>query len=37
MHPNYYLSPLAIALALGLASPVKAAEPVLLQKHPLLS
>lgn len=32
MHPNYYLSPLAIALALGLASPVKAAEPISLQK-----
>ena len=32
MHPNYYLSPLAIALALGLASPVKAAEPIALQK-----
>ncbi|WP_298626776.1 zinc metalloprotease ProA [uncultured Legionella sp.] len=32
MHPNYYLSPLAVALALGIASPVKAAEPVLLQK-----
>ena len=32
MHPNYYLSPLAIAVALGLASPVKAAEPVALQK-----
>jgi len=32
MHPNYYISPLAIALALGLASPVKAAEPMPLQK-----
>ncbi len=32
MHPNYYLSPLAIAIAVGLASPVKAAEPVALQK-----
>lgn len=32
MHPNYYLSPLAVAIALGLASPVKAAEPVSLQK-----
>lgn len=32
MHPNYYLSPLAVALALGIAAPVKAADPVLLQK-----
>lgn len=32
MHPNYYLSPLAVALALGIASPVKAAEPVQLHK-----
>lgn len=32
MHPNYYFSPLAIALALGLSSTVKAAEPVSLQK-----
>lgn len=32
MHPNYYLSPLAVAFVLGLASPVKAAEPVPLQK-----
>lgn len=32
MHPNYYLSPLAIAVALGLASPVKAAEPMPLHK-----
>lgn len=32
MHPNYYLSPLAVAIALGLASPVKAAEPLSLQK-----
>ncbi|KTD67528.1 zinc metalloprotease ProA [Legionella shakespearei] len=32
MHPNYYLSPLAVAVALGLASPVKAAEPMPLQK-----
>lgn len=34
MHPNYYLSPLAVAVAvaLGLASPVKAAEPVHLPK-----
>jgi pseudolysin len=31
MHPNYYFSPLAVALALGLATPVKAAEPVPLQ------
>lgn len=35
MHPNFYLSPLAIAIALGLASPVKAAEPLLLQKSTL--
>lgn len=35
MHHNYYLSPLAVALALGLASPVKAAEPMLLQKASL--
>lgn len=32
MYPNYYLSPIAIAVALGLTSPVKAAEPLLLQK-----
>ena len=32
MHPNYYLSPLAVALALGIASPVKAAESVSLHK-----
>ena len=32
MHHNYYLSPLAVALALGIASPVKAAEPMPLQK-----
>lgn len=32
MHPNYYLSPLAVAVALGMASPVKAAEPMPLQK-----
>ncbi|MDI1353123.1 MAG: M4 family metallopeptidase [bacterium] len=32
MHPNYYLSPLAVALALGLTAPVKAAEPMPLQK-----
>lgn len=35
MHPNYYLSPLAIALALGLASPVRAAEPLALQNTTL--
>jgi pseudolysin len=35
MHPNYYLSPLAIAVALVLTSPVKAAEPVALQKASL--
>lgn len=28
MHPNYYLSPIVVALALGMASPVKAAEPL---------
>lgn len=32
MHHNYYLSPLAVALALGIASPVRAAEPMPLQK-----
>jgi pseudolysin len=32
MHPNYYFSPLAVALALGLATPVNAAQPVLLEK-----
>lgn len=32
MHHNYYLSPLAVALALGIASPARAAEPVSLQK-----
>jgi pseudolysin len=32
MHPNYYLSPLAVAIALGLAAPVKAAEPLSLYK-----
>lgn len=32
MHPNYYLSPLAVAIALGIASPVKAADPIPLQK-----
>lgn len=31
MHHNYYLSPLAVALALGIASPTRAAEPMLLQ------
>lgn len=31
MHHNYYLSPLAVALALGTASPVKAADPIFLQ------
>ncbi len=35
MHPNYYLSPLAVAIALGLASPVKAAEPLQLHKASL--
>lgn len=32
MHPNYYFSPLAVALALGLATPVKAAQPIPLEK-----
>jgi pseudolysin len=34
MHPNYYFPPLALALALGLGltTPVKAAQPVLLEK-----
>jgi pseudolysin len=32
MHPNYYLSPIAVAIALGLASPLKAAEPISLHK-----
>lgn len=32
MHPNYYFSPLAVALALGLSTPVKAAQPVPLNK-----
>ncbi len=32
MHHNYYLSPLAVALALGFASPTRAAEPLPLQK-----
>ncbi|KTD54982.1 zinc metalloproteinase precursor [Legionella sainthelensi] len=31
MHHNYYLSPLAVALALGMVSPAKAADPILLQ------
>ncbi|MFT4058796.1 MAG: M4 family metallopeptidase [Legionella sp.] len=31
MHHNYYLSPLAVALAIGIASPGRAAEPMLLQ------
>lgn len=35
MHHNYYLSPLAVALALGIASPVRAAEPMPLQKASL--
>ncbi len=32
MHYNYYFSPLAVALALGMASPVRAAEPMPLNK-----
>lgn len=32
MHPNYYLSPLAVALAFGLASPIKAATPLVLHQ-----
>ena len=32
MHPNYYFSPLAVSLALGLSTPVKAAQPVPLNK-----
>lgn len=32
MHPNFYLSPLAMALALGAVAPVKAADPIALQK-----
>jgi len=32
MHVNYYLSPLVVALALGFTSPVRAAEPMPLQK-----
>ncbi len=35
MHPNYYLSPIAVAIALGLSAPVKAAEPLLLQSASL--
>lgn len=35
MHPNYYLSPLVIAIAFGLASPAQAAEPMVLQKASL--
>lgn len=35
MNPNYYLSPLAIAMAFGLASPVKAAEIMPLHKASL--
>lgn len=31
MHPNYYFSPLVVAFALGLASPVEAAQPLPLQ------
>ncbi|MFI4919520.1 MAG: zinc metalloprotease ProA [Legionellales bacterium] len=34
MHPNYYLPPLAVILALGLTAPLKAAEPMPLQKTP---
>lgn len=36
MHPNYYFSPLAVALALGLSTPVKAAQPVTLNKASFL-
>jgi len=32
MHPNYYFSPLAVAMALGLATQAKAAEPIVLHK-----
>lgn len=32
MHPNYYFSPLAVAFALGLATPVEAAQPMPLEK-----
>lgn len=35
MHPNFYLSPLAACLALTMASSVKAAEPLPLQKASL--
>lgn len=35
MHHNYYLSPLAVALALGIASSARAAEPMPLQKASL--
>lgn len=35
MHPNFYLSPLAAALAIGLASPAKAAEPINLRQASL--
>lgn len=36
MHHNYYLSPLAVALAFGIASPVRAAEPMPLHKTSLI-
>lgn len=36
MHPNYYFSPIAVAVAIGLASPVKAAELVPLYKSSIL-
>lgn len=36
MDPNYYLSPLAVALAIGLSSPAKAAEAVVLHKTSFL-
>ncbi|STY30500.1 zinc metalloproteinase precursor [Legionella wadsworthii] len=35
MHHNYYLSPLAVALALGISSSARAAEPIDLQKASL--
>lgn len=35
MHHNYYLSPLAVALALGIASSARAAEPMPLQNASL--
>lgn len=35
MHPNYYLSPLVVAMALAMSSPVRAAEPMPLQKATL--